>query len=321
VNKYAWGYFFIVFTLLCKVNGIKKESKMRVIKARAMGMCFGVRDAIASAIEAMHPEDITIYGELVHNQEVQKQVAARGIVSMPEGKRELPSTSHVLITAHGISGRERLRLEAANKQLVDTTCPLVRHVQQSASALEVEGYFVIVIGKMGHVEVRGIIGDLEHFSVVERLADVRSYNQPRLGIVCQSTTAPLDADLIIRQIRAKNPGKEIKYQPTICKPTRQRQKAVLELLERVDAMVVVGGKNSNNTRQLAHLATDRGVPALHIQATGDLDYSWLRRFKVVGLTAGTSTLDHTIEEVHARLLRVGAIPRRHYSAEHSRVAL
>lgn len=276
---------------------------MLVILASHLGMCFGVRDAIAAAHRVATPRDTTIYGELVHNREVVGALQARGFSLIDEADRSrVPVTPAVLITAHGISDTERQRLASAGKTLVDTTCPLVRRVHLAARRLCRDGYFVIVIGRRDHVEVRGITGDLRDFDVVERVDDVRCYDSPRLGIVCQTTTPPSVADEIHSAIVARNPGKDVRFVDTICDPTRARQDAVLELLGRVDALVVVGGRHSNNTRQLANLAERHGLRVLHVEGPCDLDPDWFASVSVVGLTAGTSTPDATIQAVHRALL-------------------
>jgi 4-hydroxy-3-methylbut-2-enyl diphosphate reductase len=220
------------------------------------------------------------------------------------GRTSLPLTDRVVITAHGVSGKERRRLTDAGKELIDTTCPLVRRVHQAAQDLQRAGYFVLVIGRPGHVEVEGIAGDLERFAVVSGADAARCYGEPRLGIVCQSTTPPDEAGRVVAAVRAANPGAEIKYVDTICRPTRERQEAVADLLGRVEALVVVGGRNSNNTRQLVRLAEARGVPATQVTAAADLDPGWLAPYRVVGLTAGTSTLDATVDEVERALLHM-----------------
>ena len=133
---------------------------MNVIRARAMGMCFGVRDALRATTKLADPGGVTIHGELVHNEAVIDDLSRRGFQMIPKGRRDrVPETPLVLITAHGISRRERSRLLGAGKSLVDATCPLVRHVQDAAVALQRAGYFVIVLGRHNHVEVQGIIGD------------------------------------------------------------------------------------------------------------------------------------------------------------------
>jgi 4-hydroxy-3-methylbut-2-enyl diphosphate reductase len=212
----------------------------------------------------------------------------------------------VVITAHGVSDRERQRLLDAGKELIDTTCPLVRRVHLAAKELERQGYFVVVIGRPGHVEVEGIVGDLPNCDVVPNEAAARRYEASRLGIVCQTTTTPTEAQRVRRAIERANLGKEVRFIDTVCQPTRDRQEAIAELLEQVEAVVVVGGRHSNNTRQLVNFATVRGVPALHVQTAADLDWNWLAQFGVVGLTAGTSTPEHTIDDVYRALVSAGA---------------
>jgi len=284
---------------------MQSENRLKIVRADTLGLCFGVRNALAVARELPDPAAVTIHGELVHNDDVQKELGRRGFRSTDEGeRRDLPPTRDVLVTAHGISERERRRLLAAEKRLVDTTCPLVRHAHESAVELGRRGYFVIVIGRHGHVEVEGLTGDLERFAVVQTVADVRTFPGPRLGIVCQTTTPPDVADRLRRVIEVRNPGKPIRFLDTVCRPTRERQDAVLAILPRIEALVVVGGRHSNNTRQLAGLARRHGVPAFLVRGPADLDPAALARFTTVGLTAGASTPDAAIEAVADALGRI-----------------
>ena len=282
---------------------------MHVILADAFGFCFGVRDALAAADRTPQPECVTIHGELVHNENVLSRLEALGFQSSAERDRgALPATPLVMITAHGVSDRERQRLQRSGKQLIDTTCPLVQKVHRAARALAAEGRHVLVIGRPGHVEVEGILEDLSSGEAVESEAAVKAYPHDRLGIVCQSTTPPRLAAEVNAAIRAANPQADIRFIDTICQPTRDRQDALVRLLPLVDAVVVVGGKNSNNTRELAALCRNRGVPAFHVQGPADLEADWFRGCRVVGLTAGTSTLDETIEQVREALAALRAVP-------------
>ena len=134
---------------------------MRVLRAEVLGLCFGVRDALAMTASVERPEEVAIHGELIHNPLVALTLEARGF-HLPTGpeRPDLPDQSVVLITAHGISDRERDRLISAGKTLIDTTCSLVRRDHQAAIKLRDEGYYVIVIGRRNHVEVIGLTGDL-----------------------------------------------------------------------------------------------------------------------------------------------------------------
>ena len=284
----------------------ERTDAVRVVRARAMGLCFGVEDALTAMRAIERPSDVTVWGELVHNPRVTAELASLGFVQRGEAERNsLPDTPVVLVTAHGISDRERTRLESAGARLVDTTCPLVRNVHTAARRFAAEGRFVVVIGRAGHVEVRGIVEDLDRFAVVGSPADVRDFGEPRIGVVFQTTTAPAEGAELLDRIRFANKGAEIEIARTICAPTRDRQAAMEGLAEAVDAVVVVGGKHSNNTKRLAALAEARGLPVLHVESAAEVDRDWVKRFAVIGLTAGTSTLPETVDEVE-RAIGAGA---------------
>ena len=281
---------------------------MKVIRASAMGMCFGVRDALDIIEQLPNPKGITIYGELVHNEEVVEGLKKKGFQSIPESQRkEIPDSPEILITAHGISEKEKTKFLNSGKNLIDTTCPLVRYVHESAKLWQTRGYFIVVIGKPNHVEVQGIIGDLDKFDVVQNSNEVKYYDAEKIAIVCQTTTQPMEAARIREEIVKKNPHNEIRYIDTICRPTKDRQFAALDLIQQVEALVVVGGKHSNNTKQLVKLAESHHLPVFHVQTALDLNPIWLQNFHTVGLTAGTSTLDETIDAVEQKLRSINEL--------------
>jgi len=278
---------------------------MKVINAQAMGMCFGVKDALSTVMTMDYPERATVYGQLVHNGEVLTRIKARGFSMLEESDRASGvSTPVVIINAHGLSDKERRTLEASGKRLIDTTCPLVSRVHQIATRLQAQGYFVVVVGRKDHVEVRGIVGDLERFAVVERPEDVLIYPADTIAVVCQTTTPPALIDVLFETISQKNAGKVIRFIDTICGPTRERQEAVEDLLPKVQALVVVGGKNSNNTHQLRALGEKAGLPCFQVERASELRPEWFYGLDTVGLTAGTSTLDQTIDEVYTALVKM-----------------
>jgi 4-hydroxy-3-methylbut-2-enyl diphosphate reductase len=289
---------------------------MNVLLAEEMGMCFGVRDALAALDAIDRPDEVTIHGQLVHNEVVLAHLGARGFRMIGEDERAgLPATDTVLVTAHGISDRERARLKSAGKRLVDTTCPLVRRVHETARQLHDDGYHVVLIGRPNHVEVRGIVEDLSHCDVVEMPAQARAFPSRKLALICQTTVAPRMVAAVRDAVAAANPDAELRFIDTTCLPTRQRQRSVESLLPRVQCVVIVGGSNSNNTRELAELCRARGVPAHQVRSAADLRPEWFRGVKRVGLTAGTSTLDETIAEVREWLeaLPDESAERRHSS--------
>lgn len=284
---------------------------MEIIRAAALGMCFGVRDALRTTRQIESASDSTIYGELVHNPLVLVELEHRGFQLLAEDHRtRIPATSNVVITAHGISDRERARLADAGKQLIDTTCPLVRRAHQAAQQLAQDGFHVLVIGRPGHVEVRGLTEDLGSYDVVSSLGQVQFWPYAKLGVICQTTTPPRQAAEIVAAIRERNSQAEVRFVNTICQPTLDRQSALDDLCRRVDAVVVVGGANSNNTRQLVQFARELGTPAWQVQSAAELRPEWFEDCRTVGLTAGTSTLDETVDEVHAALQRIPNVQRR-----------
>lgn len=278
---------------------------MLIVKASHMGMCFGVRDALEVARAIEQPSQVTVFGELVHNPQIQRELEQRGFQQLAEEQRStLGSTPEVMVTAHGISHHQRRLLQKHGKKVIDTTCPLVRRAHKAALRLNRMGYFIVVVGRHGHVEVQGLVEDLERAVVVSSAEEVERYSAGRIGVINQTTTPPAGLEKIHRRIRRLNADKELEFVDTICRPTRERQQAIDELVKRVQALVVVGGKNSNNTRQLGLAAEKAGKPWLHIQGPADLEAGWFEGLKLVGLSAGTSTPDEVIEAVHRRLLEI-----------------
>jgi 4-hydroxy-3-methylbut-2-enyl diphosphate reductase len=285
-----------------------KGHPMKIIKADVLGMCFGVRDALAAMEKVKRPEAVTIHGELVHNEKVLDALHDRGFRMIGEKQRRaLPVTQTVLITAHGISDKERARLTQAGKELIDTTCPLVTRAHQAAQKLQAEGRYVVVIGKRGHVEVQGIVEDLCGFDVIGTTDEVRTYPYAKIGVICQTTTPACHAEDIGAALRARNPYADIRFIDTICHPTKDHQRALERLMDEVEAMVVVGGANSNNTRQLVLRCQARGLPAYHVQGPEDLRPEWFCGLETVGLTAGTSTLDETVDAVEDALQQISQL--------------
>lgn len=279
---------------------------MLVVRAKHLGMCFGVKDALNLMRGLPQPERVTVHGELVHNPVVTRELASRGFHQQGESTRRHPETPEVLITAHGVSNRKRDELQAAGLKVHDTTCPLVRRVHKAALRYSRLGYKVIVVGRAGHVEVEGLVGDLEDYQVVAGPDQVLSWDTPRIAVVNQTTTRPDLLQAIHRRIALLNPAAEVEYVDTICQPTRDRQTAVEQLLERVQALVVVGGPNSNNTLQLGRRAERKGLPWWRVTDSSELRAEWFEGVRVIGLTAGTSTTDETVDEVERVLRRIGA---------------
>jgi len=267
------------------------------------GLCFGVRDAIAEATRLAENGPLTILGELVHNPIVRERLANAGV---REGSLDRPAeTDQVMITAHGASDAMRGAWRLSGRGLADGTCPLVRHAHQQLRLLVDLGYFPVVIGKPGHVEVNGLVGDFPEAAVVHTWADIDKLPAGRkLGVVSQ-TTQPIDDVLgLISAIRTARPHSEVRFSDTVCQPTKNRQLALRKLIAECDTIVVVGGRNSNNTLQLVAAAEIAGLRTLHVERAEEIRPEWFTDARIVGLTAGTSTLKETVAEVHARLTQI-----------------
>jgi 4-hydroxy-3-methylbut-2-enyl diphosphate reductase len=279
---------------------------MRVRVADHFGMCFGVRDAIELALDLTGRQPITILGDLVHNPDVVAEIDAAGAARARD--REDVHTTAVLLTAHGTSDRVKLELRRQGHEVHDATCPLVTRAHLAAKRLVAEGRHPVVVGQAGHVEVRGLVGDLDEYTIVadkseiEKL-DARLLHEPRarLGIVAQ-TTQPLErVQDIVAAIRRRYPEADVRFIDTVCQPTKDRQQSLRDLVRDSDVVVVVGGSESNNSRKLAELAQQLGRPAHLVAGSSELRPEWFADCRVVGLTAGTSTPDRVIDEVKAWL--------------------
>ncbi|HXG08778.1 MAG TPA: 4-hydroxy-3-methylbut-2-enyl diphosphate reductase [Gemmataceae bacterium] len=273
---------------------------MEVRMAEHLGMCFGVRDAIDLALGLTGSRPLTILGDLVHNPDVVAQLDAAG--ARRARRPEEVSTADVLVTAHGIADRVRLQLREKGLNIHDATCPLVRRAHLALARLVEEGRHPVVIGQRDHVEVRGLVGDLDDYTVVLHEEDLDQLaGRPRLGVVAQ-TTQPLErVRELVACLRRRFPEADIRFIDTVCQPTKDRQEALHRLAAEVEVVIVVGGPDSNNSRKLTELARRLGRPAYQVARAAELRPEWFHGVRVVGLTAGTSTPDRVIHEVRAWL--------------------
>lgn len=274
---------------------------MRIIIAEHFGMCFGVRDAIAEAERLAAEGPLTILGELVHNPVVRERLRARGIREAETGALS-ESSARAMITAHGVSDRQRTEWQERGVEIADGTCPLVRNAHTQLRLLVEKGYTPVVIGKRGHVEVEGLIGDFPGAIVLENAAEAEGVPvQERFGVISQ-TTQPIEfVRVVVAALQRRQPAAEVRFVDTVCKPTKDRQLALQALISKCDAIVVVGGRGSNNTRQLVERCTAAGRKAFHVERADDLVAEDFREVETVGVTAGTSTLRETVEAVIERL--------------------
>jgi 4-hydroxy-3-methylbut-2-enyl diphosphate reductase len=267
-------------------------------------MCFGVRDAIALALSSAEAGPLTILGDLVHNPTVLGALAARGITVANDIAQV--TTHTLMVTAHGASERTLLNTRALGFNVVEATCPLVEAAHRAVSALVRDGYHVVIIGQRDHVEVRGLTGDLDDFDVVlDEEAVLALKERPRIGIAAQTTQSIETVRHLVALIQKRFPRSHVRFVDTVCKPTKQRQDAAVELSCASDVVIVIGGQTSNNTRELVKTCGRYCSRVHHIQTERDLNPEWFREADTVGITAGTSTPDDIIDRVEERIRRFG----------------
>ena len=273
---------------------------MRILRANHLGMCFGVRNAIRLALDQARSRPLTVLGDLVHNETVLGLLRSHGIRTVRLG--EAVATSAVMVTAHGASNRAKAALQARGLDVIEATCPLVRHAHLAILALAREGYHPVIVGQSDHVEVRGLTGDLDAFDVVLTESDVRQLRpRPRFGVAAQTTQPSEHVRHLVGLLRERFPRSEVKYVDTVCRATKERQWAVVELAQECDVVVVVGGARSNNTRQLVATCARHCGRVYQVESPEEVRPEWFGVADTVGLTAGTSTPDEVISSVEARL--------------------
>jgi len=280
---------------------------MKIIRAEHLGMCFGVRDAIALAVETAAREPLTVLGDLVHNETVLAELRIKGIHF--EQKSATVQTQTVMITAHGASERAMRETRRRGLNVLEATCPLVHVAHRSLTKLVTEGFHPVVIGKRDHVEVRGMTEDLAEFDVVLEDDDVASLRElPRFGVIAQ-TTQPIDkVRRLVRLIHGRFPKSEVRFIDTVCRPTKQRQSAAVELAQKCSVVIVIGGAHSNNTHELVKTCSRFCPRVHHVQTAGDLREEWFCADDNVGITAGTSTPDAVIDAIEHKLRQFVFIP-------------
>jgi 4-hydroxy-3-methylbut-2-enyl diphosphate reductase len=277
----------------------------QIILADHYGVCFGVRDALAQAEQLAATAPLTILGELVHNPIVRERLQAQGVEEHPLEAVGQSATPQVMITAHGASDHARAAWRDAGFTVADGTCPLVRRAHDSLRELVALGYAPVVIGRRGHAEVNGLTGDFPGAAVLESEADFPALPpSARYGVIAQ-TTQPIDkVQRLVAALRTVRPAREVRFCDTVCQPTKNRQNALRKLLDQADTLVVVGGRNSNNTLQLLAAARSGGRRAYHVERPDELQPDWFLEANRVGLTAGTSTLRETVAAVQTRLHQI-----------------
>jgi (E)-4-hydroxy-3-methyl-but-2-enyl pyrophosphate reductase len=282
---------------------------MEIKLAKEMGFCFGVRKAIELVEEYAQTkpqESVTTFGQLVHNPVVVEKLNKLGIKSTKDRHNlGIVDPGTVAFTAHGVAPSVIETAKSQGLTVIDATCPLVTLIQQSAKKMVDDGYKVVVYGDKNHPEVISIVGWAGKDTVATMDFDeIKDMRPPkRLGIVSQSTQILEKFREFVAQVHVHFLGKtkEIHVHNTICAPTTRLQTSAEELSQECEVMVVIGGKLSANTEHLAELCRKNGAKTYKIERGEELNPAWFKGVETVGVTAGASTPDESIEDVVARL--------------------
>ncbi len=283
---------------------------MEVIKISPRGYCYGVVDALQMvrqvAKDPQYPRPIYIIGQIVHNRHAIEELTNLGVVTLDGPDRasilDQVETGTVIFTAHGVSPLVKQRARARGLNCVDATCPDVTVTHDLVRELVAQGYYVLYIGKKGHPEPEGVLGEVPNMiSLIESEADVDALQltpeqQARLALSTQTTLSQWDTRRVIEYVRQKYPQVEVHID--ICAATQSRQEAVVAQAKGADLTIVVGDPRSNNTNRLVQVSQElAGVPAVRIEDLSQLKTEWLQGKKRVAVTAGASTPSQLTREV------------------------
>jgi len=277
---------------------------MRIEKAGEIGFCFGVKRAL-NILEDIACErgGVETLGPVVHNQQVLQRLAEIG-VRVAKDVDDIQGNT-VVSSAHGISTQLEKEIQARHIEIIDTTCPFVRRLQLAARKLARSGFFVIIYGDSNHVEVKATLGwaNNQGAAALEAKSITKLDHLPlRIGILSQTTRIPAHFNEFVKNIIdfALTRDSELRVIDTICHDIRKRQAVALEVANKVDLMLVIGDRNSANTNRLAELCSTATKTYL-VETAADIQPSWLEGRPYIGITAGASTSEQTIDEVITKL--------------------
>ncbi|MFP4163212.1 MAG: 4-hydroxy-3-methylbut-2-enyl diphosphate reductase [Chitinispirillaceae bacterium] len=273
---------------------------MKIIVARTAGFCMGVKRAVDQALEHSGKKSSNVYtlGPLIHNKQTVEMLHQRGVSTLDEqNPPSEPST--ILIRAHGVPPGLTDRFKESGHEIVDGTCPKVKTVHKAIERYCNQGYQIFITGDEGHAEVIGLLGYAgEKGTLIQSLDDLNELPEyDRICLVSQTTFDRTLFDLIATRIKERFAESEVVIKKTICSATDQRQAETKQLAKSVDALIVVGGKNSANTQRLAKIAREDGTPTQAVESEKEIDWESISHCSTVGVTAGASTPNWMIKRV------------------------
>ncbi len=275
---------------------------MEVITAKTAGFCFGVKravDCVYKEVEKNPDKKIYTLGPIIHNDEVIKDMKSKGVEVIFEENLERIEDGIVIIRSHGVEKRIYDDMDARNIQYVDATCPYVKKIHRLVQAESEKGHHIIIVGNPVHPEVVGIMGwSVTPASVVQTAQEadeLKLSSVQKISIVSQTTFNYNKFKDIVEIILKK--GYDVSVLNTICSATKERQTEASEIAKDVDAMIVIGDKQSSNTQKLFEICKKACINTYYIQTLKDLEIDQLASVDTVGITAGASTPNNIIEEV------------------------
>jgi len=271
----------------------------RIVRAEVMGFCMGVQRAV-SIVQDLADEgagDAVTLGPIIHNQQIVDKFASLGIPAV--ASIEDVSSGKAVIRAHGIPLSERKGLEERGVEIIDGTCPKVIASHKLVQKYSSLGYHIIIVGDINHGEIKGLAGYAEHYDIVGNADEAALLSLPeKCMVICQTTIKESEFESVCRVLKGKN--RDIIIHNSICSATNDRQNAVKKLATLVDAILVIGGKNSANTKRLYMSVREMGVPCWHISSAQEIPPE-ITSCGTIGLTAGASTPDWVVDEVEEAL--------------------
>lgn len=297
---------------------------MEVILAKTAGFCFGVKRAVDTVYEQVGKGNVYTYGPIIHNEEVVKDLESKGVfvVEGEDGIEALDSGT-VVIRSHGVERRIYDVIKENSLDIVDATCPFVKKIHNIVDKDSAQGRQIVIIGNPNHPEVMGIVGwcNTKPF-VLESVEDAMEFSiskeQP-ISLVSQTTFNHKKFNSIVEIFEKK--GYNITVYNTICNATEERQKETASIAQQVDAMIVIGGRNSSNTQKLYDISKKECANTYYIQTLVDLDLATFESVGRVGITAGASTPNHIIKEVHGSMAEDFGTMFEASLAEESRISV
>ena len=273
---------------------------MNIETAKHSGFCFGVKRAIQIATETAQSHEKTVtLGPIIHNPQMVEYLQKKGLHSIDDINDIQDET--IIIRSHGITADNYKKLKEQDKKIVDATCPFVKKAQEFAQKLIEDGYQLYILGEKNHPEVEALLSYIDDTAVVVSNPDI-AFPKPRKGRVALIAQTTQSEDKFERlAARLLSYCEELQIVKTICNATILRQEATRNLSQKVDIMIVIGGKNSANTTRLAEIARAEGCKTYHIETQEELKDEWFEDVENVGITAGASTPNWIIHSVKEKI--------------------